>query len=162
MYQTKYLKYKIKYLNLLIKDGGGNVGDDSKDTVNISCKINKNKQMNIKDEKYKGYNAYECYEQNVYLNKLKDDLKKDEKIKKIWKDDSDTLLKDIRELKIDKNVLKKQINIGKKREDDIQKKNNVFQQRIEECKNKQEKLNNKLTKKIKECDELEKNLKQKF
>tara|TARA_A100000164_G_C21751161_1_gene697074 strand:- start:175 stop:399 length:225 start_codon:yes stop_codon:yes gene_type:complete len=70
MYFNKYLKYKIKYLYLLIKKGGSN-----DDIVNISCKINKNNKLNIKDEGYRNFDIFECLDKNNYLNELKKNKK---------------------------------------------------------------------------------------
>ena len=138
MYFNKYLKYKIKYINLLIKKGGGN-----ENMTNISCKINKNNKLKINDNKYKNYDIFECLEKNNYLNKLEDENKKNEKIKKIFIENEENLLEKLAGNRLKENVLKKDINNLNK----LVKKNNVNEKKLFDEKTKNQHLTEQLLKK---------------
>jgi hypothetical protein len=138
MYFNKYLKYKIKYINLLIKKGGGN-----ENMTNISCKINKNNKLKIDDKKYKNYDIFECLEKNNYLNELEDKNEKNEKIKKIFIENEENLLEKLATNTTKENKLKKDIrdlNI-------LVKKNNINEKKLLDEKNKNKKLNEQILKK---------------
>lgn len=142
MYYNKYLKYKIKYLDLLIKKKGGS----NENIINISCKIDKSKKLDINDNKYDKYDIYECFEKNNYLNELEIIKKNDNEIKKSLKQEIEILLAKLRDNKIYENklnILEKQKKFNKKK--------------LFELLDRNQKLKNKLLKNRKEYDKFRDN-----
>ena len=145
MYFNKYLKYKIKYLYLLIKKGGSN-----DDIVNISCKINKNNKLNIKDEGYRNFDIFECLDKNNYLNELKKKQKDDDYIKKSYREELNILLNTLQENTIQKNKLNKDIRDLNR----LVKKNNINEKKLLDEKNKNKKLHEQILKKKKDYEDI--------